>query len=142
MYRFSEASLKKLEGVHPLLAGVVMDVMALQVMDFSVNEGVRSIERQKQLVKEGKSRTMLSKHLIQADGYGHAVDLYPSPINMTAVHNGDEREILRFGVIAGLMLATAKRRKVTIVHGADWDGDGQTLDHTFFDSPHFQLVLR
>lgn len=141
-YSFSQKSLDRLDGVHPQLVQIVHDAMAMQVMDFSVNEGVRTLARQKQLVAEGKSRTLDSKHIIQDDGYGHAVDLYPSPINMAAVHKGDAREIFRFGILSGLMLSAAKRRGIIVVNGADWDGDGQTLDHTFFDAPHFQLVLR
>jgi len=141
-YSFSQKSLDRLKGVHPLLVDVVHDAMSMQIMDFSVNEGVRTLARQKELVAGGKSRTLDSKHLIQGDGYGHAVDLYPSPVNMAAVTKGDAREIFRFGVLAGLMLSAAKRRGIIVVNGADWDGDGQTLDHTFFDAPHFQLVLR
>ncbi len=147
MYKFSPSSLSKLEGVHPLLVSVVTEAMALQVMDFSVQEGVRTLSRQKQLVAEGKSRTMLSKHLIQADGYGHAVDLYPSPINMGLINNPTKspslygKELYRFGVLSGIMMSAAKKKKAVIVNGADWDGDGETLDHTFFDAPHFQLVI-
>lgn len=142
MFKFSNGSLDNLKGVHPSLVHIVHEVMALQFMDFSIVEGVRTIERQKQLMRDGKSRTLKSKHLIQSDGYGHAVDIYPYPIDMGKVHKGDAREIYRFGVLQGLMQAVAKRSNIDIVCGADWDGDGQTLDHTFFDAPHFQLVLR
>lgn len=142
IYKFSEDSLKRLEGVHPDLVMLVQDVMAMQVMDFTVAEGVRTLARQKQLVADGKSRTLASKHLVQADGYGHAVDLYPYPINMGLLNKSDPREIFRVGALAGLMLAAARRRGILIVNGADWDGDGQTLDHTFFDGVHFQLVLK
>lgn len=139
-FKFSQQSLDKLTGVHPDLVSIIHEVMGLQVIDFSVVEGVRTLERQKKLVAEGKSRTMLSKHLIQNDGYGHAVDLFPSPVDMAKVNKGDAREIVRFGIIAGLMFAIARRRGIILVSGMDWDGDGQTLDHTFFDAPHFQLV--
>lgn len=142
LFKFSQKSLDRLKGVHPLLVNIVECVMEQQIIDFSVNEGVRTLDRQKQLVAEGKSRTMLSKHLIQNDGYGHAVDLYPSPVDMAKVTKGDAREIVRFGILAGLMLSVAKKRGIIIVSGMDWDGDGQTLDHTFFDAPHFQIVLR
>lgn len=141
-YKFSQKSLDRLKDVHPDLVGLVHETMNMQIMDFSVNEGVRTLERQKQLVAEGKSRTMRSKHLIQSDGYGHAVDLYPSPVNMQAVQRGDAREVLRFGVLAGVMLSLARRRGILLVHGADWNGNGQTLDHTFFDAPHFEIVLK
>ena len=122
--------------------------MDAQIMDFSVKEGLRTLERQKQLVAQGKSRTMLSKHLVQEDGYGHAVDLYPSPIDMAVINSPKAspglygKETFRFGLLAGVVLSAARRRGIIVVNGADWDGDGQTLDHTFFDAPHFQIVLR
>ena len=139
LYQFSGKSLKNLDGVAPSLVQIVHDVMDMQVMDFSVVEGVRTLERQKKLVAEGKSKTMLSKHLVQNDGYGHAVDLYPYPIDMGRLNQNDPREIFRVGLLAGLMMAAAERRGVKLVNGADWDGDGQTLDHTFFDAVHFQI---
>lgn len=148
MYKFSDKSLEKLKGVHPLLVDCVHLAMNLQILDFSVQEGIRSIDRQKELVATGRSKTMLSKHIIQADGYGHAVDLYPSPIDMAAINAPQKnvskygKEIFRFGLLSGAMLSSAKKMGIIVVNGADWDGDGQTLDHTFFDAPHFQLVLR
>lgn len=142
MYKFSKRSLDNLKGVHPFLVDVVHGAMGMQIMDFTVVEGVRSLERQKTLVAQGKSRTMLSKHLIQSDGYGHAVDLYPYPVDMNLVIKGDMREVFRFGVLSGVMLSVAKKHGIIVVNGADWNGNGQTLDHTFFDAPHFQLVLK
>lgn len=142
MNKFSDRSLKRLEGVHPLLVDVVHKAMQMQVMDFSVVEGVRSLDRQKELFSQGASKTLKSKHLIQSDGYGHAVDLYPYPINMKRVIKGDAKEIYRFGVLNGVIQGIANYMKVDIINGADWDGDGETLDHTFFDAPHYQLVLR
>lgn len=140
MYRLSEQSQARLADVHPNLVSCVHRAMSYQIMDFMVAEGARSLQRQKKLVEDGKSRTMLSKHLIQSDGYAHAVDLYPYPVDMAKVHKGDPREIFRFGVLSGMMLRAAQELKVEIINGADWDGDGQTLDHTFFDAPHFQLL--
>lgn len=140
MYKFSKRSLSRLEKVHPDLVLCVHTAMDMQVMDFSVIEGVRNLGRQKKLLEEGKTRTLKSKHLIQSDGFGYAVDLYPYPINMVAVHEGNPKEIARFGVLAGLMFAAAHKHGIRIVSGMDWDGDGETLDHSFFDIPHYQLV--
>ena len=141
-FKFSQFSLDKLDGVHPSLVMIVSEVMAMGVMDFRVVEGVRTLERQKALVADGKSKTMLSKHLIQSDGFGHAVDLFPYPVDMAKVNKGDAREIARFGVLAGLFKAVAFSHNVNVVSGMDWDGDGETLDHTFFDAPHFQIELK
>lgn len=141
MFKFSSKSLDNLVGVHPELVDIVHDVMALQVMDFSVIEGLRSVEQQEIYMQQGRSRTMNSKHLKQDTGYSHAVDLYPYPIDMKLVNRGDMREVSRFGMLAGLMLSCAKQRGITLTWGADWDRDGVVLDHTFYDAPHFQIEI-
>lgn len=46
-------------------------------VDFAVVEGVRSAERQAALRAAGASQVKVSRHQVQADGYGHAVDLAP-----------------------------------------------------------------
>ena len=58
----------RLRGVHPDLVRVVEAVRAR--VPFIVTEGLRTRERQAQLVAIGASRTMNSRHLT-----GHAVDL-------------------------------------------------------------------
>lgn len=138
-FKFSQFSLDRLEGVHPKLVMIVSEVMAMGVMDFRVVEGVRTVSRQKELVAAGKSKTMLSKHLVQRDGFGHAVDLFPYPIDMGKVNKGDFRECGRFAVLAGLVKAVSHSHNVNITWGGDWDGDGETLDHTFMDFPHIQI---
>jgi peptidoglycan L-alanyl-D-glutamate endopeptidase CwlK len=45
--------------------------------DFAVTDGVRTAAQQAALVDAGRSLTMKSRHLVQPDGYGHAVDLVP-----------------------------------------------------------------
>lgn len=137
----SEKSRRNLNGVHPYLVSVVKGVVDLQVMDFSVNEGVRSVEKQRENIRKGVSKTMNSKHLVQPDGFAHAVDLYPYPVNMEAVNKGNAREIARFGLLAGLMISVGRAKGIVIKWGYDWDMDGQTLDHNFSDGPHFELVL-
>lgn len=141
MYKFSVRSKDNLRGVHPDLIRIVYAALETGVMDFSVVEGVRTPQRQEELYASGKSKTMNSKHLIQETGYGHAVDLYPYPIDMNRVNKGDAAEISRFGMLAGIMLSCAKDLGVSVTWGGDWDRDGQTLDHSFFDSPHFQLEI-
>ena len=61
----------RLAGVHPDLARVVQNAAAGGAV-FRVTEGLRTPERQRQLVAEGKSQTLNSRHLT-----GHAVDVVP-----------------------------------------------------------------
>jgi len=141
MYSFGDKSEERLnDKLDPAMVRVIRKAMSYQIMDFSVRETLRTAERQKILFDDGKTTTMNSKHLMQSDGYSHAVDLYPSPIDMEAVNKGSAKEISRFGVLAGLMKRAAQEEGVTIKWGGDWDSDGQTLDHTFFDAPHFERV--
>ena len=122
-----------LGGVHPDLVRIVHDVMDLQVMDFSVMDGLRTVQEQEVLFKRGYSKTMNSKHLKQQDGFSHAVDLCPYPV--------DWNDRGRFGLLAGLMLSCAKNNNVKLTWGADWNNDGIIKDHIFQDFPHYQLKI-
>lgn len=62
---------EKLSGVNPKLVQVVLLAATICPVDISVIEGLRTIERQRDLVAQGKSKTMNSRHL-----NGGAVDLW------------------------------------------------------------------
>ena len=76
-YKLGQSSLKNLENVHPDLTWIVRYAIGTTEQDFTVTDGVRSIEEQAEYMRRGVSQTMKSKHLIQSDGFGHAVDLVP-----------------------------------------------------------------
>jgi peptidoglycan L-alanyl-D-glutamate endopeptidase CwlK len=116
-YKLGTRSLQKLSGVHPDLVAVVKRAIEISEQDFSVLEGIRHIERQRELVKSGKSTTMNSRHLT-----GHAVDLVPYPVSWDWEY---------FYPIVDAMKDAAEELGIDIVAGADWTN--------FPDGPHFQL---
>ena len=69
-FKFGKSSEEKLATVHSQLASAARKALQLSPIDFGITEGRRSIEKQKQLVKEGASKTLKSKHLT-----GHAIDI-------------------------------------------------------------------
>lgn len=69
-HTLSELSLSRLKGVNPNLIKVVKRAIEITGVDFRVQEGLRTIEQQREYVRTGKSQTMNSRHLT-----GHAVDL-------------------------------------------------------------------
>jgi peptidoglycan L-alanyl-D-glutamate endopeptidase CwlK len=69
-FALGSRSLQRLKGVHPDLVAVVKRAIQLTAIDFTVLEGLRTAERQRELVRTGASQTMNSRHLT-----GHAVDL-------------------------------------------------------------------
>ena len=117
MYKLSAKSRSKLEGVHPDMVAVVERAIELTSQDFCVGEGLRSIERQRELVETGKSTTMNSRHLT-----GHAVDLFPYPVSWDWEY---------FYPIADAMKQAAEELEVDLEWGGDWK--------SFPDGPHFQL---
>lgn len=73
----SKRSKRKLECVTPEIVAVVFLALKMSRVDFAVIDGARSIDRQKVLFLMGRSKTEKSLHLLQDDGYTHAVDLIP-----------------------------------------------------------------
>ena len=119
-FRFSARSLAKLEGVHPDLVRVVHRALELSKVDFSIVEGLRTVERQKELLASGASRTMNSRHIT-----GHAVDLAPF------IAGQIRWDWPPFYDIAKAMKAAAAELNVPIIWGGDWT--------TFKDGPHWEL---
>jgi len=117
-YKLGIRSLQNLSGVHPDLVAVVKRAIQITEVDFTVIEGLRSRERQKQLVAKGASKTMNSRHIT-----GHAVDMVPWPI--------DWNDLKRFEIMADAMKQAAEELGVDVEWGGDW--------RTFYDGPHFQL---
>ena len=115
-YVLSQKSLDKLQGVDERLVRVVKRAIAITNMDFTVGEGVRSLERQKVLVIQGKSQTMKSKHLV-----GLAVDLW---VLKDGVITWDKQVYIDF---APIMKQAAKEEGVEIRWGGDFKSffDGQ-----------------
>lgn len=131
MYRFSKRSEERLNTVSEPLRSVIYKSMSLQVMDFTVLCGVRSLEQQKALLKQGASRTLHSKHLPNINGLSEAVDIAPFPINWN--------DHYAFHRLAGVIQSCAALQDVAIRWGGDWDGDNITTDQSFIDLPHFEL---
>ena len=116
-YSLSQRSMQHLSGVHPDLVAVVKRAIQITEQDFSVIEGVRHINRQRELVAKGASQTMNSRHLT-----GHAVDLAPYPVSWDWEY---------FYPIADAMKQAAEELEVPLVWGGDWK--------SFPDGPHFEL---
>ena len=122
------ASKKNLIGVHPDLVRVIERAIEITPIDFGVTEGLRSLMQQQAYVDGGQSTTMNSKHLEQADGYSHAVDLYcrDNKGEVTWEHKW-------FRLVIQAIFTAAIELGVQIRAGGLW--------RTFQDSPHFEVIL-
>lgn len=120
MYKLGPRSLTRLNGVHADLVKVVTRAIEISNVDFTVLEGLRTIERQRELVKAGASQTMNSRHLD-----GHAVDLG------AWVDSRVDWSWPLYDKINDAMQKASAQVGVPIEWGGSWK--------SFRDGPHFQL---
>lgn len=120
-----KTSRARLKGVHKDLVDVVLHAHSLaraKGLDFRITEGLRTLERQKQLLAAGASTIMNSRHLT-----GHAIDFVPivgSPPRITWKWPA-------FWPIVQVFELAAYELGVEIQAGARWK--------SFPDGPHIEL---
>lgn len=135
---FGKQSLKSLEGQHPNLIKVMMEGIKNCPIDFTITDGGRTVAMQQALYAKGRTKPggivtnadgikNKSNHQVKADGYYHAIDLYPY-VN-GAIDFNDKAN--RLTIIANHLKATAKRLGIKIT----WGGDFKSI----LDKPHFEL---
>lgn len=119
----------RLQGVHPDLVRVIE--RARTRASFIVTEGLRSRDRQAQLVAAGASQSMNSRHLT-----GHAVDLACWLDDGDGVpENGEIRwDWPLYARLGEAVKQAAREEGVPIIWGGDWT--------SFRDGPHFELDRR
>lgn len=120
-FKLSVRSLSRLKGVDPDLILVVVRAIQVTRVDFGVTEGLRTKARQQELFKQGKSKTLNSRHLI-----GQAVDLVAYDENGNVTWDMDYYESINVA-----MQRAARELGVKLTWG------GSFL--TFKDGPHFQI---
>lgn len=146
-YKFGKRSSEKLSTCHEDLQKVLSLAISRSNLDFGVTEGHRSLERQKQLFDEGKSKidgvTQKGKHnykpSLAADIYIYHPDL--------ATRRKLAYDKVSLAYVAGLIDSCANEllESAQISHrirwGANWDRDGIIdYDQSFDDYPHFELI--
>lgn len=161
MYRFGTRSKKVLATCHPDIRTIMNE--AIKIMDISCYEGIRSLEKQQEYFKDGKSHldgvNKKSKHQgrrvdteiyvndkdagnysYDKDGkpiISYALDCMPYPI--------DWEDTIRNAYMGGILVGIADRLyeegKIShkLLWGKDWDRDGNMKEHSFKDGPHIEL---
>ena len=127
MPKFGNTSLRRLKTCDARIVKVFQTVV--KTFDCTVLEGHRTRARQKELVAEGKSKTMKSKHLYEPS---RAIDIAPYPIDW------EDRE--RFTYFAGFVMGVASQLGIDLRWGGDWDQDTEVKDNRFDDLVHFELM--
>lgn len=149
MPNFSKRSKDALKGVHPDLVRVMEAAIVDTPIDFTVVEGVRTAATQAKYYSWGRTvvnpntgkipgkpygKTVTerngvkpkSNHQPKADGFGHAVDIYPyfdGSVQLNAP--------VKHRLLIGHIKITARKLGVAITCGIDWTKP--------YDPPHVEL---
>ena len=131
-YKLSHRSIDRLSGVHPLLVKVVSEAIKISAIDFSVIEGARTLEKQKEYVAAGKSKTLNSYHIPRmVKGIDEPVSC---AVDLAAIGDGTAIwDRLHYYPIAYAIRTSACKLGVKITWGGDW--------RTFKDYVHFQIEV-
>ena len=120
MYSFSQRSKDRLKGVHPDMVKVMQEAIKESPLDFGITEGLRTLERQKELFEAGKSQTMNSRHL-----KGFAVDI------AVFINGKITWDLKNYRIVTDHIKKVARDLGVMIQCGIDWA--------SFVDGPHIEL---
>jgi len=147
MYAFGTKSKDELATCDVKLINLFSTV--IHYYDCSILEGHRNNEKQTKLYNAGKSKKKAgqSKHNVYPS---IAVDVipYPLPNNWGTLDFKSRsklafqsRELGEFYYFAGLVKGIAISKGIGIRWGGDWNGNNELNDQTFFDLPHFELIV-
>jgi peptidoglycan L-alanyl-D-glutamate endopeptidase CwlK len=144
MFKLGARSITNLANVHEDLRLIVEEAIKVSQVDFTITEGYRTIERQKELFDAGKSKidgvTRKGKH-------NHfpsmAVDFIAYVPGKKKLAYDQTHLIYLVGVFTTVGELLYQQGKIShkVRSGANWDRDGELLyDQKFWDMPHIELI--
>lgn len=133
---FGKKSELQLSTCHFSLQNIARQALALGIMDFSVNEGYRSDEKQHEYFLNGASKldagNSAAKHNRKPSGAMDCVPYINGEMSWNKLH---------CCVLAGIILALSTKLGYHIRWGGNWDMDGEPItDQEFQDLVHFELI--
>ena len=127
--QWDKVSVQRRKGVHPDLLRLSDAVLQAAPWPIRITEGLRTLERQKQLVAIKASKTLKSRHLP-----GHAIDVVPY-IDIDRDGKIETEELYNkalFRQLIPIAKAQADKLNIEVVWGFDWG----------WDMPHWELNSR
>jgi peptidoglycan L-alanyl-D-glutamate endopeptidase CwlK len=109
-----------MQGVHKDLVKVMTKAIVDAPFDFAITEGLRTKERQAELIAQKKSTTLNSRHIT-----GDAVDV------AIFIDGEVTWDYEKYAILAKHIKAVARYNRIPIKWGGDWK--------TFKDAVHFEL---
>lgn len=119
-FKLGVRSKLKLIGVHPDLVKLATRAIELSPLDFTITEGLRTVQCQKELFAAKATQTMNSRHIT-----GHALDFAVLVVGKV------RWDWPLYERVANAFKQAAKELQIPIIWGGDWK--------TLKDGPHIEL---
>lgn len=145
MFVYGKKSKERLAEGHEFLQLVFAQVLKFQLMDVTILEGHRTVERQFELFEAGRSqidgKTRLSNHNF-SPSLAYDAAPYPVPKEDESTEPYYRLASIVFWAASVVRTAHPKYCNFFIRWGGDWDGDGEFSDQNFHDLAHYEIVRR
>ena len=130
-FHFGKKSREYLDTVDPQLRLVALKALELTPIDFGITEGIRSNQRQRELVEQGKSKTLKSKHI-----EGKAIDI------VCYVSGRVTWELQYYQIVANAFGIASHQLGINIRWGGSWIVNDFSLNphNKFIDAVHYELA--
>lgn len=135
MPKFGKRSRQALDTCHKDLQKLFSEV--IKHYDCSILCGTRSEKDQNKAYYDGRSKLKFPRSKHNSDP-SIAVDVVPYFTNRPHIRWDDKNKFYEF---AGFVQGVASILDIEVRWGGNWDGDDELQDQTFFDLPHFELLL-
>jgi hypothetical protein len=139
MYKFSEKSKARLAECHPDLQKLFNTI--IKYINIGITCGKRTMEEQKILVAQKKSKTLNSRHISKKDK-GQGDEEFSRAVDIVWYDNYTGKYCWSptiYRVIGPAIVQVAKDMGIELRWGGDWDQDGDMNDQTFMDLVHFEV---
>lgn len=158
--KFGERSQKQMVGLHPDLLRVLNKAAEMAdpaTEDFMILEGGRTKERMMETWGQGRSvselarwnipasyakpnqpkvtwlnNPFMSNHRKHDDGFYHAIDICPFPV--------DFKTVKKYVKLYTLIMGAARVLGVHLRSGMDWDEDGHLMEKGETDLGHYEII--
>lgn len=135
MPQLSQSSSSKLASCDLRLQSILNEV--IKEIDFIVIEGFRDQAAQEAAFKAGATKLHWPNGNHNKNP-SRAVDIAPYFIDVPS--HIDWKDLPAFGRLIGYVQRVAYEKNIKLRFGLDWDGDFRTMDESFVDAPHIELL--
>jgi hypothetical protein len=135
MFVFGKTSKRRLEDAAKAVQGIMQEAIETAPFDFTILDVFRDKARQNEAFNAKRSTKQWSESI------HNVLPVWAVDVARFYKTNPHIRwdNFIDFKVLFDHIKKVAKKHGYEAIWGGDWDGDGDTYEHSFIDMPHIQF---